>query len=88
MCMDEEQLNEWAIVPSTSADTLPYDLPDGWVIEEVPRRDRSTVDKVHSPVLQYSEFVLCTLISAAFMFAQIGQSFMFNRIESNISESL
>ncbi|XP_055835355.1 methyl-CpG-binding domain-containing protein 7 isoform X2 [Solanum dulcamara] len=47
MCMDEEQLNEWAIVPSTSADTLPYDLPDGWVIEEVPRRDGSMVDKYY-----------------------------------------
>lgn len=46
--MDEEELNEWAIVPSTSANTLPYDLPDGWVIEEVPRRDGSLVDKVRS----------------------------------------
>lgn len=51
--MDEEQLNEWAIVPSTRAATLPYDLPDGWVIEEVPRTDGSSmVDKVRSHVLQ------------------------------------
>lgn len=47
VCMDEEELNEWAIVPSTSANTLPYDLPDGWVIEEVPRRDGSLVDKYY-----------------------------------------
>ncbi|KAH0715825.1 hypothetical protein KY290_008805 [Solanum tuberosum] len=45
--MDEEQLNEWAIVPSTRAGTLPYDLPDGWVIEEVPRTDGSMVDKYY-----------------------------------------
>ncbi|KAK4370431.1 hypothetical protein RND71_009906 [Anisodus tanguticus] len=45
--MDEEELNEWAIVPSTSAATLPYELPDGWVIEEVPRRDGSLVDKYY-----------------------------------------
>uniref|UniRef100_A0A3Q7J1E0 MBD domain-containing protein n=1 Tax=Solanum lycopersicum TaxID=4081 RepID=A0A3Q7J1E0_SOLLC len=46
--MDEEQLNEWAIVPSTRAATLPYDLPDGWVIEEVPRTDGSSmVDKYY-----------------------------------------
>ncbi|CAN4120012.1 unnamed protein product [Withania somnifera] len=45
--MDEEQLNEWAIVPSTCVATLPYDLPDGWVIEEVPRRDGSMVDKYY-----------------------------------------
>ncbi|KAK4709605.1 hypothetical protein R3W88_030530 [Solanum pinnatisectum] len=45
--MDEEQLNEWAIVPSTRAATLPYDLPDGWVIEEVPRTDGSMVDKYY-----------------------------------------
>ncbi|KAJ8551412.1 hypothetical protein K7X08_000782 [Anisodus acutangulus] len=45
--MDEEQLNEWAIMPSTSAATLPYDLPDGWVIEEVLRRDGSLVDKYY-----------------------------------------
>ncbi|MCD7469317.1 methyl-CpG-binding domain-containing protein 7-like [Datura stramonium] len=45
--VDEEQLNEWEIVPSTSAATLPYDLPDGWMIEEVPRRDGSLVDKYY-----------------------------------------
>nr|XP_009782300.1 PREDICTED: methyl-CpG-binding domain-containing protein 7 isoform X1 [Nicotiana sylvestris] len=45
--MDEEQLNQWAIVPSRSAATLPYELPDGWVIEEVPRRDGSFVDKYY-----------------------------------------
>lgn len=46
--MDDEQLNHWAIVPSTSSANLPYDLPDDWVIEEVPRRDRRLVDKVLS----------------------------------------
>ncbi|XP_016462368.1 methyl-CpG-binding domain-containing protein 7 isoform X1 [Nicotiana tabacum] len=45
--MDEEQLNQWAIVPSRNAATLPYELPDGWVIEEVPRRDGSFVDKYY-----------------------------------------
>ncbi|PHT98073.1 Methyl-CpG-binding domain-containing protein 6 [Capsicum chinense] len=47
VCMDQEKLNEWAIVPSTCAATVPYDLPDGWVIEEVPRRDGSLVDKYY-----------------------------------------
>ncbi|XP_047255156.1 methyl-CpG-binding domain-containing protein 7 isoform X4 [Capsicum annuum] len=49
VCMDQEKLNEWAIVPSTCAATVPYDLPDGWVIEEVPRRDGSLVDKKSPP---------------------------------------
>ncbi|XP_060215916.1 methyl-CpG-binding domain-containing protein 7 isoform X1 [Lycium barbarum] len=40
-------MDEWAIVPSTSAANFPCELPDGWVIEEVPRRDGSNVDKFY-----------------------------------------
>lgn len=70
VCMDQEKLNEWAIVPSTCAATVPYDLPDGWVIEEVPRRDGSLVDKVHSPVLLiYSIHFIYVDISYCYVFS-------------------
>lgn len=47
--LQEEESNEdrLAIVSSTTKGaTPPYNLPDGWVVEEVPRRLSSYNDKV------------------------------------------
>ncbi|CAH9130317.1 unnamed protein product [Cuscuta epithymum] len=50
--MDEEEHNpnHWAIVPSGSAETPeapPCQLPDGWVVEEVPRQNENLTDKYY-----------------------------------------
>ncbi|XP_019159695.1 PREDICTED: methyl-CpG-binding domain-containing protein 6-like isoform X2 [Ipomoea nil] len=48
--VDEGDLNmeHWAVVPSANTATSSrYQLPDGWIVEEVPRRDGSSVDKYY-----------------------------------------
>lgn len=48
LSVDEGDLNmkHWAIVSCANTATSRYQLPDGWVVEEVPRRDGTSVDKV------------------------------------------
>lgn len=50
LSVDEGDLNmeHWALVLSSANNTATsrYQLPDGWVVEEVTRRDGSSVDKV------------------------------------------
>lgn len=47
--LDEEESNQYhmAIVPATNTTfNSPYKLPDGWVVEEVPRSRGGCIDKV------------------------------------------
>ena len=49
MRLNEEPLsgNHLAIAASRETAAMsPYDLPDGWVVEEVPRKNDSRTDKV------------------------------------------
>lgn len=44
---DEQSQNHLAMVASgKTAPTAPYILPDGWIVEEVPRRYDNMKDKV------------------------------------------
>lgn len=46
--LDEKEVNanHQAIVPSTTVVNRHYELPDGWIVEEVPRRTGNFRDKV------------------------------------------
>ncbi|KAK3005328.1 hypothetical protein RJ639_015660 [Escallonia herrerae] len=48
--LDDEESNRWqlaVVAPRNAAATSPYNLPDGWVVEEVPRSSGGSTDKYY-----------------------------------------
>ncbi|KAK3004017.1 hypothetical protein RJ639_017992, partial [Escallonia herrerae] len=48
--LDDEESNQWqlaVVAPRNAAASSPYNLPDGWVVEEVPRSSGGSTDKYY-----------------------------------------